>query len=114
MSVFSPNSDDSDDELEHFHERVLEQYSSGSTPYPIRIGDMGERHVRAHQLLRGQMTSKRVASKSAISSLQSVEIDTLPESERSKLQCSFSYCEPWKLTANSMCDLLQRIWCPES
>ena len=88
--VYPPNSDgDSEDDLEHFHERearLLEQYSSGATPYPIRVADGGERQVRAHQLLRGQMTSKRVASKSAISSLQSVEIDTLPESERSKFK----------------------------
>lgn len=82
---------DSDDEAdlpdilddEHHALRFIEQQISASTPSPGRPGEMDEARIRARQLLRGQLSSKRVASKSALSSLQSVEISSLPESERS-------------------------------
>jgi hypothetical protein len=45
---------------------------------------MAEDHIRATQLLRGQLTNKRVASRKALSQLQSVDLDSLSESERSK------------------------------
>lgn len=45
---------------------------------------MAEDHIRAAQLLRGQVPNKRVASKKALSQLQSVELDSLSETERSK------------------------------
>lgn len=41
--------------------------------------------TRQSQILRGQMTNKRVASKKAIQSLQEVDMATLSESEKSKL-----------------------------
>lgn len=64
--------------------RIIEQFHPGATPYPARMGDMSDDRIRAHQLLRGAMSNRRVASRSAISSLQSVEISTLPENERSE------------------------------
>lgn len=79
---------DSDDDFdgldeEHHALRIIEQFAG--TGIPVRAGDMDEERIRAHQVLRGQLSSKRVASRRAISSLQSVDISTLPESERSKL-----------------------------
>lgn len=50
----------------------------------VRSEDMNEARIRAHQLIRGQMSNKRVASKGAIASLQSVAIESLPESEQSE------------------------------
>lgn len=44
----------------------------------------GLRSVRQAQLLRGQMSNKRVASQKAIKALQNVEVDSLPENERSE------------------------------
>lgn len=64
--------------------RFIEQHLATGAPIPLRVGDVDEARIRAHQLLRGQLSSKRVASKGALSSLQSVEISSLPESERSK------------------------------
>jgi hypothetical protein len=59
----------------------------------VRSEDMNEARIRAHQLIRGQMSNKRVASKGAIASLQSVAIDSLPKSEQSEdavpLHCNF-------------------------
>lgn len=43
----------------------------------------GPRSVRQAQILRGQMSNKKVASQRALSTLQSVEVSTLPESEKS-------------------------------
>lgn len=50
--------------------------------------DVDDNHVRAAQFLRGSVSTKNVASSTAIQSLQSVAISDLSESERSKLkQC---------------------------
>ena len=43
-----------------------------------------EERLRAQQLIRGTVSGKRVASKSTIASLQSVEMSELTDSERSK------------------------------
>lgn len=48
-----------------------------------RWSQTGLRNVRQAQILRGQMSSKRVASQRAILTLQSVEVDSLQASERS-------------------------------
>lgn len=48
-----------------------------------RLQQTGFRSVRQAQILRGQMSSKRVASQRAILTLQPVEVDSLPDSERS-------------------------------
>lgn len=49
-----------------------------------RVHYAGLRSVRQAQLLRGQMSNKRVASQRAIKALQNVEIESLPENERSE------------------------------
>jgi hypothetical protein len=49
-----------------------------------RLHYAGLRSVRQAQLLRGQMSNRRVASQKAIKALQSVEIESLPEKERSE------------------------------
>ncbi len=79
---------DSEDDMDVMDEeqhtlRIMEQFHPGAVPYPQRMGEMSEDRIRATQLLRGAMSNRRVASKSAISSLQSVEISDLPENERS-------------------------------
>lgn len=71
---------DEESELDRLrHARVMHEASRSA-----RIIEPGDRNVRQAQLLRGQMPNKRVASKIAIQSLQSVEISSLAESERSK------------------------------
>ncbi|KAK3366951.1 hypothetical protein B0T24DRAFT_373434 [Lasiosphaeria ovina] len=62
--------------------RFIEQFSVG--PYHR---DFDETRVRAHQLLRGQMSNKRVASRKALAQLQSVDLDSLEESERTCVIC---------------------------
>lgn len=47
----------------------------------------GLRSVRQAQILRGQMSNKRVASQRALLTLQPVEASTLPESERTCVIC---------------------------
>lgn len=49
----------------------------------------GLRSVRQAQILRGQMSNKRVASQRAIKALQNVEIEGLPENERSEPSSQF-------------------------
>lgn len=87
--------------------RFIEQQISAGTANPLRVGDMEEARIRAHQLLRGQLSSKRVASRGALSSLQSVDLTSLPESERSKSLPQPIHHE-WQLTNSrlSVCDLL--------
>ncbi|KAK1987906.1 hypothetical protein LZ30DRAFT_745411 [Colletotrichum cereale] len=86
----SPPSDgDMDSEREL---RMMEQviHASGSAG---RLVD-GDHHVdpvRAAQFLRGSVTTKYVASSSAIQSLQSVPISDLPESERTCVICYNEY-----------------------
>ena len=65
---------------------LAEHFGMAGIPFPVRAtGDTAaDDRVRAQQLLRGAMTSRRVASRSAISSLQSVALSSLPETERSK------------------------------
>jgi hypothetical protein len=46
--------------------------------------DMTEARIRAHQLLRGQLSNKRIASKGALASLQSVDISSLADNEKSE------------------------------
>ena len=51
-----------------------------------------EDRVRAHQLFRGTVSTKRVASKTALASLQTVQISDLPSGDRSKLVTTLSEC----------------------
>ena len=75
-----------------------------------------EARVRQQQLLRGQMSTKRVASKKALSQLQSVDIASLDEGEKSKSfnpPPSPAFRGPCHCHANhldSLCYLLQRVW----
>jgi hypothetical protein len=71
--------------LEHASLAYLERnFSDGPTPHPIRMQEMTEDRIRAHQLIRGQMSTKRIASQSAIQSMQSVDINELDQDKRSK------------------------------
>lgn len=74
-----PDSDEDLDDLSDPTLRILEAMSGS----PFR-GDMDEDRIRQHQILRGTLPTKRVASRSAIASLQSVDINSLAETERSK------------------------------
>jgi hypothetical protein len=81
-----------DDDEQAF--RILEQFgAAGGHTFRVGMSDDGteSRVIRAHQLIRGQISNKRVASKTALASLQSVDIGTLPDSERSE---SISYPHP--------------------
>ncbi|TLD13368.1 uncharacterized protein PgNI_04731 [Pyricularia grisea] len=46
-----------------------------------------EERIRQQQLFRGAMTNKRIASRTAISSMESVDITSLPELERTCVIC---------------------------
>lgn len=70
--------------------RYMEEFAATSP----QLRAMSEDHVRATQLLRGQLGNKRVASKKALAQLQSVDMDTLPESERSESCCLLQYFHP--------------------
>jgi hypothetical protein len=79
-----PSSDEDSDsnDTESTALRLLETISaSGASMY---FGGAPEAGLRASQLLRGAASGRRIASRSAIASLQSVSIVDLPESERSK------------------------------
>lgn len=77
--------DDDDDELgrRFFLDHII-QNSSGLDPSSMDQQSVDNVLVRQIQLVRGSMTSKMVASKMALRSLQSVNIDDLPEAERSR------------------------------
>ncbi|KAH8893746.1 hypothetical protein GQ53DRAFT_763305 [Thozetella sp. PMI_491] len=86
----SVNSDyDSEEELERIEDeqmRFIEHYSLSSAAGGAAF-QLQDRGVRAHQLIRGQLSNKRVASKKALASLESVELSTLPENERTCVIC---------------------------
>lgn len=118
----SSDYDSEEDAAEAEHERALEllEQLAGPGVVPLRGEDMTEARIRAHQLLRGQMSTKRVASKTALASLQSVDIATLPESEKSKnlLQTPLEsrLLERVYMLISilpSVYHLLQRLWCRE-
>ncbi|OHE91018.1 hypothetical protein CORC01_13672 [Colletotrichum orchidophilum] len=71
-------------------DRGLEQLltmAGNPTQMARHIMTMEEDHVRAAQFMRGSVTTKYVASSSAIQSLQSVPITDLSESERTCVIC---------------------------
>jgi hypothetical protein len=72
---FSRIERDGDEDIENV---VLEQLLNA------RPGAIDEHQLRAAQYFRGSVSTKNVASQSAISSLQSVSISDLAENERSK------------------------------
>ncbi|KAK7970800.1 hypothetical protein PG988_009873 [Apiospora saccharicola] len=85
----SEPSSDEDTDPEHdaqtlrFLEAVANNHGVGFMP--AYMGS--EERIRAQQLLRGTVPGKRVASKSAIASLQSVEVSELTESEKTCIIC---------------------------
>ncbi|KAG7292101.1 hypothetical protein NEMBOFW57_002134 [Staphylotrichum longicolle] len=64
--------------------RYLDEF--GVNPTHLR-SLVAEDHIRAAQVLRGQLPNKRVASKKALGQLQSVDLDSLSESERTCVIC---------------------------
>jgi hypothetical protein len=90
--------------------RYIDQFGLDPSHFRFMSADGS---IRTAQLLRGQMSTKRVASKKAIDQLQSVDPDSLPENERSKLLCLSPSGRIFSLMANlpgSMRHLLQRLW----
>ncbi|KAI0011283.1 hypothetical protein F4779DRAFT_237371 [Xylariaceae sp. FL0662B] len=81
----SPSSSSSDNDTDSMDQidpdPVAYQFFEGVS------GDAAEDRVRAHQILRGTVTGKRIASKKAITSLESVNISDLPESEKTCVIC---------------------------
>lgn len=54
----------------------------GLRPYGL-VGQAYLHNARQAQVLRGQITNKRVASQKAVQSLQKVDVDSLPDTEKS-------------------------------
>jgi hypothetical protein len=86
-----PTDHDSDEEVggssADEEEQVLRYIDEfGANPGHFR-SLMAEDHIRATQLLRGQLSNKRVASRKALSSLQSVSLDSLSPTERTCVIC---------------------------
>lgn len=67
-----------------------------------------EQRMRAQQVLRGMLSSRRVASGRALDLLESVDIADLPED--GKCKSTRSPLSTPALTSVSLCDLLQRVW----
>ncbi|KAI0597912.1 hypothetical protein F4775DRAFT_584096 [Biscogniauxia sp. FL1348] len=61
--------------------------STHSVAEAVSAGQVTEDRLREQQLLRGAVSGRRVASKKAIASLQSVNISELPENERTCVIC---------------------------
>jgi hypothetical protein len=80
------SSDYDSDEDGDDHERTMELYTemSGDQNFPLRGEALNEIRIRTQQLLRGQLSTKRVASKTALAALRSVDVDSLPEKDRSR------------------------------
>lgn len=87
MASSTPSSESSSDEDAEAGERS----PSGYGFLEFLGSGMPEDRVRAQQLLRGTMTAKRVASKTAIASLQSIKISDLPQSDRVCVICYNDY-----------------------
>lgn len=82
-SAASSDSDSDEESSEHALRVAAELDSSGSTS-----DDIAAARIRAEQVLRGQLsTCKRVASRKALASLESVELESLPKSERLCMIC---------------------------
>lgn len=100
--------------------QFIEQISHEAGAAREQRHNFEEVRIRQQQLLRGQMSTKRVASKRALSQLQTVDIASLDEGEKSKsLSLPYPSPAPFSLLllrprhANhlaSLCHLLQRVW----
>jgi hypothetical protein len=83
---------DSDEDLGSSDEeeqmmRYMDEFSANHAHFR---SVMAEDHIRAAQVLRGQLSNRRVASKQALSQLQSVDLDSLAQSERSRSSLLFA------------------------
>ncbi|PKS10553.1 hypothetical protein jhhlp_002307 [Lomentospora prolificans] len=85
--AFSPERDRDSDE-DHQPPAHPDAFVDGLFPIGLmRQGSGDDRQLRAAQFFRGSVSTKMVASASAISSLESVDVDTLPEGEKSCIIC---------------------------
>ncbi|KAK4240690.1 hypothetical protein C8A03DRAFT_41802 [Achaetomium macrosporum] len=87
---------DSDEELGSSadeEERIL-RYLDGVRGHPNLRAFVAGDHIRAAQIFRGQVSSKRVASKQALSQLQSVDLASLSDSERTCVICYNDFGQP--------------------
>ncbi|EPE06480.1 zinc finger protein atl6 [Ophiostoma piceae UAMH 11346] len=85
---------DSGAALPHLHRRAGHNLPSGHNPLSLTPGAVAmttralvEDRTRAAQLLRGAMVTQRVASKGAIASLESVDIESLSEDKKMCVIC---------------------------
>jgi len=76
--------DDGRDSLMDEDEAVLRYIAGGPNALFPNWRGLPEDQLRTVQILRGQMSNKRVASRKALAMLESVPLETLPESERSE------------------------------
>jgi hypothetical protein len=85
-----PTDHDSDEDLgssadeEEQMLRYMDEFGGNQAHFRSLVA---EDHIRATQLLRGQLSNKRVASRKALSSLQSVNLDSLSPTERTCVIC---------------------------
>ncbi|KAI1107007.1 hypothetical protein F4804DRAFT_329754 [Jackrogersella minutella] len=79
----------SDDESDH--DAVAMSLIEAAVSGPPAEAGVGDERLRAQQLMRGTLSAKRVASKKALTSLESVAISTLPENERTCVICYNDY-----------------------
>ncbi|WYZ34454.1 hypothetical protein EsH8_I_000730 [Colletotrichum jinshuiense] len=77
----------SDREYDHEGEMRMLEHFVLTTGSRLMGHDVDDNHVRAAQFLRGSVSTKNVASSTAIQSLQSVAISDLSESERTCVIC---------------------------
>ncbi|KAK3311161.1 uncharacterized protein B0T15DRAFT_507752 [Chaetomium strumarium] len=74
-------------------ERVL-RYMDAAREHPNFRAIMAGDHIRAAQIMRGQVPSKRVASKQALAQLQSVDLASLSDGERTCVICYNDFGQP--------------------
>ncbi|KAB5581087.1 hypothetical protein GE09DRAFT_1213516 [Coniochaeta sp. 2T2.1] len=92
-SEYDSGEDDDYDGPERERLEMLQQHLNGAVP-AIPGGPpamAAESRIRTHQVMRGQMSTRLVASQQAINDLQSVDINSLPESDRSCTICFWDF-----------------------
>ncbi|KAB5530321.1 hypothetical protein GE09DRAFT_388162 [Coniochaeta sp. 2T2.1] len=92
-SEYDSGEDDDYDGQERERLEMLQQHLLGAVP-TIPGGPpamAAESRIRTHQVMRGQMSTRLVASQQAIHDLQSVDINSLPESDRSCTICFWDF-----------------------
>lgn len=95
--------DDEDEGYQGSSEHVL--HSPGSSESPPEMEDT---FVRQMQLVRGSVSTKMVASKLTVRSLQIVKLEELSDADRCE-----NFVDPWDRTEANiprLCHLLQRVW----